>query len=56
MFWIITTIIFACITILTLISNSKKDDEIAVLKYTIITLSNDIDLDKAFSEYERFKK
>lgn len=56
MFWIIISIILACITILTMISNSKKDDEIAALKYTIITLSNDIDFDKAFSEYKRFKK
>ncbi|PUZ30842.1 DUF1514 family protein [Staphylococcus arlettae] len=53
--WIIISIILAVITILTLISNSEKDDEIAALKYAIVYMANDDDIEKANKEWERFK-
>lgn len=55
MFWIITSIILGVITLLTLISNSIKNDEIAALKYTVIYLSSEGDMEKARENWERFK-
>lgn len=54
--WIIMSIILAVITILTLISNTKKDDEIAALQYTIVYMANDEDVEQAMKEWKRFKK
>ena len=53
--WIIISIILAVITLLLLISNSLKNDEIAALKYTIVYMASDEDIDKAMQEWERFK-
>lgn len=55
MFWIITSIILGVITLLTLISNSIKNDEIAALKYSVIYLSSEDDMEKARENWERFK-
>lgn len=54
--WIITSIILGVITILLLISNSIKNDQIAALKYTIVYMANDEDIDKAMQEWKRFKQ
>ncbi|WP_180363964.1 hypothetical protein [Staphylococcus saprophyticus] len=56
MFWIIATIVLGCITILTLISNTIKNDQIAALKYTIVYMANDEDIEKAMQEWKRFKE
>ena len=53
--WIITSIILGVITILLLISNSVKNDQIAALKYTIVYMASDEDIDKAMQEWKRFK-
>ncbi|MDW4153347.1 DUF1514 family protein [Staphylococcus saprophyticus] len=54
--WIITSIILGVITMLLLISNSIKNEQIAALKYTIVYMARaDIDVDKAMQEWERFK-
>ena len=55
MFWIIATIVLGCITILTLISNTIKNDQIAALKYTIVYMASDEDIEKAMQEWKRFK-
>lgn len=52
--WIITSIILGVITILLLISNSVKNDQIAALKYTIIYMTSE-DIEKAMQEWKRFK-
>ncbi|MFQ3843020.1 hypothetical protein AABD41_00020 [Staphylococcus pseudoxylosus] len=52
--WIITSIILG-VTILLLISNSIKNDQIAALKYTIVYMASDEDIDKAMQEWKRFK-
>ena len=53
--WVITSIILGVITILLLISNSIKNDQIAALKYTIVYMANDEDIEKAMQEWKRFK-
>ena len=53
--WIVISIILAVIILLLLISNSLKDDEIAALKYTIVYMANDEDIEKHEKEWERFK-
>lgn len=52
--WIITSIILGVITILLLISNSIKNDQIAALKYTIIYMTSE-DIEKAMQEWKEFK-
>ena len=55
--WVIISIILGVITLLLLISNSVKNDRIAMLQYTIIQMANeDIDIEKATKEWERFKE
>jgi len=55
--WIIISIILGIITLLLLISNSVKNDRIAMLQYTILQMANDDkDIKKAAEEYERFKQ
>lgn len=54
--WIISSIILGVITILLLISNNIKNDQIAALKYTIVYMANDEDIDKAMQEWKRFKQ
>lgn len=53
--WIITSIILGVITILLLISNSIKNEQIAVLKYTIVYMASDEDIEKHEKEWKRFK-
>lgn len=53
--WIISSIVLGVITILLLISNSIKNDQIAALKYTIVYMASDEDIDKAVQEWKRFK-
>lgn len=53
--WIIATILLGVITILLLISNSVKNDQIAALKYTIVYMASDEDIEKAMQEWKRFK-
>lgn len=52
--WIITSIILGVITILLLISNSIKNDQIAALKYTIVYMTSE-DIENAMQEWKRFK-
>lgn len=52
--WIIISVILGVITILLLISNSVKNDQIAALKYTIIYMTSE-DIEKAMQEWKRFK-
>ncbi|WP_436938614.1 DUF1514 family protein [Staphylococcus xylosus] len=54
--WIITSIVLGVITILLLISNSIKNDQIAALKYTIVYMTSDEDIDKAMQEWKRFNQ
>lgn len=55
--WIITSIILGVLSLLLFISNSVKNDRIAMLQYTIIQLVNeDMDIEKAAKEWERFKQ
>ena len=56
MFWIIASVILGIITLLTMISNSNKSEEIAALKYTVIYLSSEDDMEKARENWERFKR
>lgn len=53
--WIITSIILGVITILLLISNSIKNDQIAALKYTIVYMASDEGVDTAMQQWKRFK-
>lgn len=53
--WIITSVILGVITMLLLISNYVKNDQIAALKYTIVYMASDEDIDKVMQEWKRFK-
>ncbi|MDW3796453.1 DUF1514 family protein [Staphylococcus saprophyticus] len=56
MMWIIISILLGITTLLLIISNSLKNEQIAALKYAIVYMaSEDIDVDKAMQEWERFK-
>ena len=57
MMWIIISILLGITTLLLLISNSLKNEQITALKYTIVYMASndDVDVDKAMQEWERFK-
>lgn len=55
--WIIISILLGITTLLLIISNSLKNEQIAALKYTIVYMASDedIDVEKAMQEWEKFK-
>lgn len=53
--WIIISVLLGLTTLYLLISNSIKNDQIAALKYTIVYMASDEDIEKAMQEWERFK-
>lgn len=53
--WVITSVLLGLTTLYLLISNSIKNDQIAALKYTIVYMASDEDIEKAMQEWERFK-
>ncbi|MEO2249425.1 hypothetical protein ABGB00_07070 [Staphylococcus saprophyticus] len=53
--WIIISVLLGLTTLYLLISNSIKNDQIAALKYTIVYMASDEDIDKAMQEWKRFK-
>lgn len=54
--WIIISVLLGLTTLYLLISNSIKNDQIAALKYTIVYMASDEDIDKAMQEWKRFKE
>lgn len=53
--WIIISVLLGLTSLYLLISNSIKNDQIAALKYTIVYMANDEDIEKAMQEWKRFK-
>ena len=53
--WIIISVLLGLTSLYLLISNSIKNDQIAALKYTIVYMSSDEDIEKAMQEWKRFK-
>ncbi|MDW4382523.1 hypothetical protein QI097_00515 [Staphylococcus saprophyticus] len=54
--WIIISILLGLTSLFLLISNIIKNDQIAMLKYTILQIQmSDEDIKKAANEWERFK-
>lgn len=53
--WIIISVLLGLTSLYLLISNSIKNDQIAALKYTIVYMASDEDIEKAMQEWERFK-
>ncbi|AVC42135.1 DUF1514 domain-containing protein [Staphylococcus saprophyticus] len=53
--WIIISVLLGLTTLYLLISNSIKNDQIAALKYTIVYMASDEDIEKAMQEWKRFK-
>lgn len=53
--WIIISVLLGLTTLYLLISNSIKNDQIAALKYTIVYMASDEDIEKAMREWKRFK-
>lgn len=53
--WIIISVLLGLTSLYLLISNSIKNDQIAALKYTIVYMVSDEDIDKAMQEWKRFK-
>ncbi|CRV14220.1 DUF1514 domain-containing protein [Staphylococcus saprophyticus] len=53
--WIIISVLLGLTSLYLLISNSIKNDQIAALKYTIVYMASDEDIDKAMQEWKRFK-
>ncbi|MGZ2388942.1 hypothetical protein ACUXEV_000071 [Staphylococcus saprophyticus] len=53
--WIIISVLLGLTTLYLLISNSVKNDQIAALKYTIVYMASDEDIEKAMQECKRFK-
>lgn len=53
--WIIISVLLGLTSIYLLISNSIKNDQIAALKYTIVYMASDEDIEKAMQEWKRFK-
>lgn len=53
--WIIISVLLGLTSLYLLISNSIKNDQIAVLKYTIVYMASDEDIEKAMQEWKRFK-
>lgn len=54
--WIIISVLLGLTSLYLLISNSVKNDQIAALKYTIVYMASDEDIDKAMQEWKRFKE
>lgn len=54
--WIIISVLLGLTSLYLLISNSIKNDQIAALKYTIVYMASDEDIDKAMQEWKRFKE
>lgn len=54
--WIIISIVLGLISLLLLISNIIKNDQIAALKYTIVYMASDEDIDKAMQEWKRTRE
>ncbi|ASN70564.1 hypothetical protein 10S1_61 [uncultured Caudovirales phage] len=54
--WIIISVLLGLTSLYLLISNSIKNDQIAALKYTIVYMANDEDIEKAMQEWKRFKE
>lgn len=54
--WIIISVLLGLTTLYLLISNSIKNDQIAALKYTIVYMASDEDIEKAMQEWKRFKE
>lgn len=52
---IIISVLLGLTSLYLLISNSIKNDQIAALKYTIVYMASDEDIDKAMQEWKRFK-
>lgn len=53
--WVIISVLLGLTSLYLLISNSIKNDQIAALKYTIVYMASDEDIEKAMQEWERFK-
>lgn len=53
--WIVISVLLGLTSLYLLISNSIKNEQIAALKYTIVYMASDEDIDKAMQEWERFK-
>lgn len=53
--WIIISVLLGLASLYLLISNSIKNDQIAALKYTIVYMASDEDIEKAMQEWKRFK-
>ncbi|AGW43795.1 DUF1514 domain-containing protein [Staphylococcus phage phiRS7] len=53
--WIIISVLLGLTSLYLLISNSIKNDQIAALKYTIVYMASDEDIEKAMQEWKRFK-
>ncbi|MDW3914176.1 DUF1514 domain-containing protein [Staphylococcus saprophyticus] len=54
--WIIISVLLGLTSLYLLISNSIKNDQIAALKYTIVYMASDEDIEKAMQEWKRFKE
>ncbi|MDW4081658.1 hypothetical protein QI262_03765 [Staphylococcus saprophyticus] len=54
--WIIISVLLGLTSLYLLISNSVKNDQIAALKYTIVYMASDEDIEKAMQEWKRFKE
>ncbi|WP_165844635.1 hypothetical protein [Staphylococcus saprophyticus] len=53
--WLIISVLLGLTSLYLLISNSVKNDQIAALKYTIVYMASDEDIEKAMQEWKRFK-
>ena len=54
--WIIISVLLGLTSLYLLISNSIKNDQIAALKYTIVYMASDEDIEKAMQEWKRVKE
>lgn len=54
--WIIISVLLGFTSLYLLISNCVKNEQIAALKYTIVYMASDEDIDKAMQEWKRFKE
>ena len=54
--WIIISVLLGLTSLYLLISNIIKNDQIAALKYTIVYMASDEDIEKAMQEWKRFKE
>ncbi|MDW4439428.1 DUF1514 domain-containing protein [Staphylococcus saprophyticus] len=53
--WIIISVLLGFTSLYLLISNYVKNEQIAALKYTIVYMASDEDIEKAMQEWEIFK-